>query len=136
MLHKLKPETQQKVIKLYADAFKDADCHRCVAHCCSGCADSRGYLKDKDFREVKEYYTLETGFLGPKGCRLPLEKRSGLCVGWMCGNPNGRSRQSPPVNGKYSTNMLVNPKDMHQWTEEERQAANQIRSLFISESQY
>jgi hypothetical protein len=80
-----------------------ADCGRC----CSGCAKYLGYfrvgslyLKDitssssiidlarKQFYDLarKYHFNMTKGFLTSKGCRLPWEKRSVMCLSYFCGD--------------------------------------------------
>lgn len=48
-------------------------------------------LKDERFEELHQLFSerlgtfdLKTGFLGPKGCTIPREKRSRVCLTYAC----------------------------------------------------
>lgn len=56
--------------------------------CCCGCAESSGYLKffPKEQKHYLKLYDKEKGFVGDKGCVLPVKFRSLTCVGYYCGD--------------------------------------------------
>lgn len=70
-------------------ADKDDYAHR-SGGCCSACAPAQGYLPEHMTREDLEKlkldykFSLTRGFLGPKGCKLPREKRSYACIHYVC----------------------------------------------------
>lgn len=73
-------------------------CHHCNTNdpftgsggCCNSCATNDGYLyhhlSPKRLKAVKEQYEFDakSGFLRPDGCALPREKRSYVCLDYVC----------------------------------------------------
>jgi hypothetical protein len=59
--------------------------------------------KDKRFEELHQLFSerlgtfdLKTGFLGPKGCTIPREKRSRTCLTYACSKlREARQTQNP-----------------------------------------
>jgi len=57
--------------------------------CCKTCARNIGYLKVQKNELPEDYavlFTLDKGFLGETGCKLPKEKRSVICSCYACIN--------------------------------------------------
>ena len=75
--------------------------------CCSGCAKNNGYFNSykldektnkfklkligitlEEFKQLKKQYkwTKADGFWGNKGCKLPRESRSIICLNYYCSN--------------------------------------------------
>jgi len=69
--------------------FKDSHCSARTDKfcCCRGCKSSVGYLEDICYDDVKIYADLfgENGFWTEKGCVLPRELRSVVCLTKYCG---------------------------------------------------
>lgn len=89
VLSELTPNRQRRVIRIYREIFvkKETPCAPCGGVCCRGCSSSMGYLRKDRFLEVKERFnfTEKYGFLEPgKGCKLPRNERSGICLGYAC----------------------------------------------------
>lgn len=60
----------------------------CVAACCSGCANTHGYMSLVVYEDIGTYENLYDGILGfwrpNKGCMLPFALRSRTCLSYMC----------------------------------------------------
>lgn len=57
--------------------------------CCSFCFGNKGYFSRIEnlaggFKEVKDLFKKEVGFLTPKGCSIPWYKRSIICKSFHC----------------------------------------------------
>lgn len=56
--------------------------------CCTHCADSGAYFGiSKDITKLKKQYSWSDvfGFWSDKGCKLPREERSDICLRYYCG---------------------------------------------------
>lgn len=103
MIENLPPDKKTFVLKLYEKAFvnQSTPCPSCTNHCCVSCGYSGGHQRDKtklatlkekyEFVEPPVYtngmetYKSKQGFFVPgKGCALPVEERSALCVSFTC----------------------------------------------------
>lgn len=127
-LKSLSPERQQRVIKLHSEAFARGKevCGPCKGSCCKDCASASGYLRDwripdkeQDAKikalKKKHGFDNKRGFLSDTGCKLPLEERSEICLGFICWD------------GGFRT---VRPNQQSIWKDEERAAAHSIKSVF------
>lgn len=124
-LKSLSPERQKRVIKLHSEAFARGKeiCGPCKGHCCQGCAGAEGYLRygsnlstsQLDALKQTHGFDKKRGFLSDTGCKLPLEERSGLCIGFMC----------------WSGKMRPATDDI--WKKEERAAAGKIGDTFYEQ---
>lgn len=100
LLRDLPVERQMKVLWLHQVAFGEKEgnpCVKCKGHCCSGCAATGGYLRQdlpkKEWDFLAEAYRFDhnigskrgKGFLTEKGCALPPELRSKICLTFLCG---------------------------------------------------
>lgn len=100
----LPAKTKVKYLALYNNMFNTGEvpCAPCGGACCKGCAGARGYLRDEEqFEAAKAEFGFEDfpkdwvwdgkdgniplGFNTLTGCRLPVERRSLICTGFVCG---------------------------------------------------
>jgi hypothetical protein len=82
--------------KSIENVFKDI-CDGCKTFdCCAHCYGSDGHyfpdLDPKKLQALKDKYGWnKKGFLGDKGCLLPVELRSEMCLTWIC--PERRTKE-------------------------------------------
>lgn len=86
----------EKELRVMFDKELKERCKNCKSCCCGGCNKDNergidpnyGYFSTFDLFMYKirglEYPKLE-GFLGKKGCMLPIDKRSFICIFYTCG---------------------------------------------------
>lgn len=72
-------------------------CKGCLTfECCQQCYDNDGHYdpKPENLQELKDKYGWsKAGFLGEKGCLLPRELRSEMCLTWICQEKRTAARQ-------------------------------------------
>jgi hypothetical protein len=80
--------------------------------CCVGCCQALGYLdllENEAVKNIARYFT-ETkthGFWRPgKGCILPRKYRSGVCIGFFCGD-NSRDKKDMPTLTEFERTVLL-----------------------------
>ena len=100
---------RRKIIKIYNEAFvkQSVPCPTCEHNCCDGCVATHGYFRHFDgethVQDLKSRFGWtpvgdshwkmpveqrrhhdQGFFVAGKGCRLPVEERSAICIGFTC----------------------------------------------------
>lgn len=76
--------------KKYIDHFfnYNSEANKEIKTCCTNCAVRNGYLKSYEIDIKFDYISIFNNIYGflekGKGCRLPLNKRSLVCLSWKC----------------------------------------------------
>jgi len=86
---------ENKIMKFFNRVFThrtEKYCDTCTTRCCNDCYVHNGWfiteeITEENLLKLKEEYnfSVEKGFLGEKGCVLPRNKRSVVCLSYICG---------------------------------------------------
>jgi len=94
--------------------FNETICKGCTHCCCNHCSGNGAYLLTNKLNELREEYPFdsETGFLTPTGCALPRQKRSMVCLHYICGDIIKRvDKENQKVTVKTPLTFTVNGKE-------------------------